>query len=276
MRIGVMALLFAAAAWGGEWSVAEVDGWRKSYEAGLVADNGYLTLSGLHWLREGESSIGRGSANDVELADGPVWAGVILFDGKGVRFRDGSGVVKNLRPDTSGEPDILRFGRVQVMVIERNGKYGLRMRDPESPIRKGFTGTKWFAARREFAVRGKLIKHPYPRTVNIADVTGNVQRMQSPGVVEFVLNGQTVRLEPVISEGKLLFVFKDKTAGRLTYGAGRFLNAEIPAGDVVEMDFNKAKNPPCAYTPYTTCPMPPKQNVMGMGVEAGEKRYEGK
>lgn len=256
---------------------ASVEEWRKKYEEGLRAPyTGWLSVAGLFWLKEGENVCGRGDGNDVALERGPERAGVFLFDGRTVRFRGLDGATRALRTDTSGDPDTVEIEGMRLVAIERNGKFGVRVRDAESRFRREFRGTRWYPVRGEYKVRAKFIAHRYPRTVNFADQTGNTQKMVSPGVVEFTLRGQRVRLEPVEDEGQLFFIFRDKTAGKGTYGAGRFLYAPLPKGGVAELDFNLAKNPPCVFTPYATCPLPPKGNWMGVAVEAGEMVVGGK
>lgn len=250
-----------------------VEEWRKKYEAGLKAPyTGWLSVSGLFWLKEGENTAGTGDGNDVVLPRGPAKAGVFLFDGKTVRWRGASGAVQTLTPNST---EMVEVAGARLSAIERNGKYGVRLRDAESKMRKEFAGTAWYPIAAKYRVKAKFIPHAHKRTINFTDMTGNTQKMLSPGIVEFTLNGQLLRLEPVEDEGQLFFVFKDRTAGKGTYGAGRMLYAPLPVGNVAEIDFNVAKNPPCVFTPYATCPLPPKQNILPLAVEAGEKMPPG-
>jgi len=249
-----------------------VEEWRTKYEAGLKAPyTGWLSVAGLYWLKEGENSAGSAESNDIVLPRGVATAGSFLFDGKTVRFRDPPGAIRSLRTDTPGTPDTLELEGMKLVAIERNGKFGVRLRDAESKMRREFTGCVWYPISAKHKVRAKFIKHAYKRTINFTDMTGNVQKMVSPGVVEFTLNGQIHRLEPVEDEGQLFFVFKDKTANHGTYAAGRMLYAPLPKGNIAEIDFNLAKNPPCVFTPFATCPLPPKQNLLRIYIEAGEK-----
>jgi len=250
--------------------------WRKKYEAGLKAPyTGWLSVAGLYWLKQGENLAGSAEGNDVLLPRGATKAGVFLFDGKTVRFRDLAGSVRVLRTDTSGSPDTLEIDGMRLVAIERNGKFGIRLRDAESKMRREYTGSTWYPIHAKYKLRGKFIPHAYKRTINFTDVFGGIQKMVSPGVVEFVLNGQTLRLEPVEDEGQLFFVFKDRTANKGTYGGGRMLYAPLPKDGVAEFDFNIAKNPPCVFTPFATCPLPPKQNILPVAIEAGEKMWAG-
>jgi uncharacterized protein (DUF1684 family) len=249
-----------------------VQEWRTKYEAGLKAPyTGWLSVAGLYWLKEGESTAGAAESNDVVLPRGAAKVGTFLFDGKTVKFRNLSGAVQSLRTDTSGTPDILEIDGMRVVAIERNGKFAIRLRDAQSKMRQEYKGSVWYPINAKYKVKAKFIPHRYKRTINFADHTGNTQKMVSPGIVEFTLNGQLVRLEPVEDEGQLFFVFKDRTANKGTYGAGRMLYSPLPVNGVAEIDFNVAKNPPCVFTPYATCPLPPKQNIVEILIEAGEK-----
>ena len=253
-----------------------VEEWRKKYEEGLQAPyTGWLSVAGLYWLKPGENAAGAAEGNDVLLPRGAARVGAFLFDGKAVRFRNLAGVVQPLRTDTSGTPDMVEIDGMRLAAIERNGKFGIRLRDARSSMRLAFRGSSWYPVNAKYRVKAKFIPHPYKRTINFADMTGNTQKMVSPGLVEFVLNGQTLRLEPVEDEGQLFFVFKDRTANKGTYAAGRMLYAPLPKNGVTEIDFNVAKNPPCVFTPYATCPLPPKRNILPVAVEAGEKMPPG-
>lgn len=249
-----------------------VEEWRKKYEEGLRAPfTGWLSVAGLFWLKTGENTCGSSESNDIVLPRGPAQAGVFLFDGHTVRFRQGQGPARPLRTDTSGAPDTLEWSGMQLVAIERNGKFGIRLRDPESRMRREFRGTAWFPVSKTYKISAKFVPYAHKKTINFADMTGNVQKMVSPGIVEFTLQGQTLRLEPVEDEGQLFFVFKDKTANHGTYGAGRMLYAPLPQNGVATLDFNLAKNPPCVFTPFATCPLPPKQNILPIPINAGEK-----
>ena len=249
-----------------------VEEWRKKYEEGLKAPyTGWLSVAGLYWLNPGENTAGAAEGNDVVLPRGAAKVGVFLFCGGTVRFRPLTGAVQAMRTDSSGTPDVLEIDGMRLVAIERNGKFGIRLRDAESKMRQEYTGSIWYPIRAKYKVRAKFIPHPYKRTVNFTDMTGNTQKMVSPGLVEFVLNGQTLRLEPVEDEGQLFFVFKDRTANKGTYAAGRMLYAPLPKDGVTEIDFNIAKNPPCVFTPYATCPLPPKGNILPVLIEAGER-----
>ncbi|MBM3783632.1 MAG: DUF1684 domain-containing protein [Acidobacteria bacterium] len=269
-------LLLSLALAGADSHEDSVRAWRSKYEAELRAPyTGWLSVAGLYWLREGANSVGSDAASDFVLPRGPARAGDFLFDGRTVRFRGADGVAKPLRVDVSGEPDVVEIDTMRLIAIERNGSYGLRLRDAQSPLRTRFPGNRWYPIQSRYRVRARFVPHPHKRTINFPDITGRVQKFLSPGVVEFTLHGTKLRLEPVEDDGQLFFVFKDKTAGKTTYGAGRMMYAPLPAAGIVDLDFNVAKNPPCAFTPYATCPLPPRQNILPVAVEAGEMVFEG-
>jgi uncharacterized protein (DUF1684 family) len=151
---------------------------------------------------------------------------------------------------------------------------GVRVKDPESPVRRGFKGLQWFPVDEGWRVNARFVPHQPPRTVELADVTGAVQRLTAPGYVVFTHGGRELTLEPVLEEEgakELFFIFKDQTSGRETYGAGRYLYAALPQDGTVVIDFNKAYSPPCAFTRFATCPLPPRQNRLAVRVQAGEK-----
>jgi uncharacterized protein (DUF1684 family) len=176
--------------------------------------------------------------------------------------------------DTSGRPDVLALGSLTMTVIERGGRYGIRLRDRENPARKAFKGLTWFDVDESWRVAARYVTYAAPRPVKVPNVLGQMNEMPSPGYAEFTRGGQTIRLEGVLEEKdaeELFFIIRDKTSGDETYGAGRFLYAPLPKDGRLLLDFNKAYSPPCAFTPYATCPLPPRQNWMEVRVEAGEK-----
>jgi uncharacterized protein len=268
---------------------AEVRKWRDAREARLKADGGWLTLAGLFWLNQGPNRFGTDPAGDIVLPAGsaPAEAGVFELNGEQVTMalqpgvngriagRPVSGAVA-MRPDTSGSPDVLEMGTLSLHVIKRGDRYGIRVKDTESAARKSFTGLKWFDVREEYRVEARWVPYPQPKLVKVPNVLGQMEPMASPGYAEFTLNGKTVRLDGVLedpADEQLFFILRDQTSGKETYGAGRFLYADLPKGGKIVLDFNEAYNPPCAFTPYATCPLPPPQNWLPVRVEAGEMAY---
>jgi uncharacterized protein (DUF1684 family) len=261
--------------------VKEIEVWRQERETGLKKDGSWLTVAGLFWLREGESTVGAAPENDFVLPEGaPPFVGAFGYhDGK-VTFRahEGVRVLQKEKPVTEvsleqGEKNALSFGRLSMWVHASGPRLAIRLRDLDSPIRKEFTGLEWFPVAPAYRVTGKFTPHPKPKPVEILNMLGDIERYESPGVVDFELMGEAIRMEPVwnTERDRLWFIFKDATSGRETYPSARFLYADAPKDGKVVVDFNKAYNPPCAFNPYTTCPMPTKENRLKVRIEAGEK-----
>jgi uncharacterized protein (DUF1684 family) len=263
----------------------EIEGWRKAREERLRGDEGWLTVAGLFWLEEGDNPFGSDPAAPVVLPahSAPARAGVFRVHGKkvtvvaapGVKVTAGGQPVteKELRSDVPGPPDVLALGATRFFSIERGGKMAIRLRDLESSARRSFKGLRWYPIRKDYRVVGKFVPHPTPRQLPIPNVLGMIDQMESPGVVVFHLQGQELRLEPVYEtpeKNELFFIFRDRTSGHETYGAGRFFYAENPRNGEVVLDFNKAYTPPCGFTRFATCPLPPKGNQLPIRIEAGE------
>jgi uncharacterized protein (DUF1684 family) len=262
-----------------------VAAWRAEREAKLTADDGWLTLVGLHWLREGANSVGGRSTADVPLPDGSAAAevgtihlagGTARFDparGSSVRINGAPARAQVLRPQP-GDYDVVTTGSVTFFVIKRGDRFGVRVRDANSPGRRDFEGLRWYPIRHEYRVTARFIPHASPTSIPIANVLGAVEPWPTPGKVVFSLQGREFTLHPVLDgpDAKELFlIFRDGTSGSDTYGGGRFLYAPMPRNGEVVLDFNKAESPPCAFTAFATCPLPPKENALPIRIEAGEK-----
>jgi len=249
---------------------AEIAAWHARREAALKAENGWLSLAGLFWLNEGTNSFGTDSSNEIPLPDGPARAGSFdLHQGKVTCTMNGS--TRPLAPDSA---DVVNVGRLSLLVIQRGDRLGIRVKDPESPARREFHGIESFPANEAWRVTAKFV--PEPRRIPILNVLGQTEPSDSPGYAVFRLAGQELRLYPILEEPgarQLFFIFRDQTSGKETYGAGRFLYTDLPKDGQVVLDFNQAYNPPCAFTPYATCPLPPPENRLPVRIEAGEKTY---
>jgi uncharacterized protein (DUF1684 family) len=280
-----LTILFAAgtllAATAGTPYADETAKWRAGYETSLKAPDGWLSVAGLFWLHEGENAIGSDPQSDVLLpTGGPKRAGVLHLTGGKVTFQNRAFQNRALKSDVTPHPDVVKIGDVSLTIVERGGKTGVRMRDPNAQTRREFTGCKWFPADAAWRIDARWVAYPRPKKIAITNILGMTDEEASPGYAEFTIQGKapsgtakTVRLEPVEEDGGLFFIFKDATSGKTTYGAGRFLDSGMPKAGVVELDFNKAYNPPCAFTAFATCPLPPRQNVLAAAIEAGEKSY---
>jgi hypothetical protein len=241
--------------------------WRADRAAALKADGGWLSLSGLFWLHEGSNPFGKDPSNEIALPDGPAHVGAFQFHNGKVTLAG-----KDIKPDTD-DPSV-QVGRAKLYAIKRGDKYGIRVKDPESDARLHFRGLDYFPVNETFRVTAQWVAEP--RDLPILNVLGQTQPQPSPGYAVFHIHGHEYRLRPYIEEPgakQLFYVFKDQTAGKETYGAGRFFYTDFPHDGKVVVDFNKAYNPPCVFTPYATCPLPPAENRLAVRIEAGEKRY---
>lgn len=266
---------------------AEIEAWRQKREAGLKADGGWLTVAGLFWLKEGVIRFGSAPGSDILLpGSAPGTAG--RFEVKGhevwVRFAEGvEGSVDGtpmkaaqLHADSSGKAEVVSLGPLRMHVIERGGRLAIRLKDMNAAARRAFTGLNWFPVDEGFKVRARFVSYPELRPLLVPNVLGQVEKMPSPGYAVFEMGGREHRLEGVFEEPgatELFFIFKDKTSGQETYPAGRFVYSSLPRDGSLLLDFNKAYNPPCAFTEYATCPLPPKQNWLETRIAAGELRH---
>lgn len=280
----------AAAVFAADTSVANyqqsVTEWRAQREAKLKAEDGWLTVVGLTWLKDGDNRVGSNSNLEVRLPKtAPDKVGTLTLNAGKVRFRPEKGVAVTMNGAAATEaelkPDIdakLAVGRVKFFIIKREDKLGVRIKDNDSAARREFTGLKWYPVDPSWRVQAKFVPWDKPHAVTFDTAVGVKEQDESPGYVSFQRDGKEYRLEPVVDGNELWFVMRDQTSGKTTYGASRFLYAEMPKGGVkrsgtVEIDFNRAENPPCAFTDFATCPLPPPQNRLPLAVTAGEQMY---
>jgi uncharacterized protein len=266
---------------------AELATWRQERDAGLRREDGWLSLVGLDWLHEGDNVLGSGDAAEVKLPAGkaPARAGILRRAGEMVTLlaEAGSGLTVEGQPvtetmltaDAAGKPVFVELGSLSFFVIQRGDRVGVRIRDREAAVLRTFTGIESFAEAPGWRIAARFEPYDPPRTLKIPNVLGQVSEEPCPGALVFELGGQTLRLEPTGSpDQEMSLVFGDATNGHETYGGGRFLETS-PVGldGRVILDFNRAYNPPCVFTPYATCPLPPRSNRLPVRIEAGEKMY---
>ncbi len=263
--------------------------YRKRIETVLKSDTGWLTVAGLHWLKPGDTTVGSDPKSGFVLpaAKAPAKLGAFNFDGKTVKLKLEPGVAMtvNGKPFAGGvlgddshdkTADLAVIGDLSMIIIERGGKYGIRLRDKTSKYRKEFTHRTWFPVKPEYKVTGKFIPYPQPKQLRVPTVIeGVIEEHEAPGEIEFKLGGKTLRAQVLKADpNQLWLIFRDRTSNKSTYPAGRFLYGDWNMADnTVVFDFNKAYNPPCAFTPFATCPLPPRQNSLSVPVEAGELTY---
>lgn len=262
-----------------------VEKWRHDYETKLTSDTGWLTVSGLFWLHEGKNSFGSDQKNSIVLpAPAPAFAGVFTFLNGQTSVRLNPGIhatmdgkpvqAAELRPDSA--EDRLILSGLTLYVHASGARFAIRLKDKNSPLRKDFTGLHWFPIDPAYHVTAKYVSYPAAKEFDSQNVLGDAIKLKIIGYVSFSLQGQDLRLEAEASDtGPGLFiVFRDLTSGRLTYPASRFLTTDAPNDGSVELDFNEAYNPPCAYNPFTTCPLPLPGNRLQVEIPVGEKLYK--
>jgi uncharacterized protein (DUF1684 family) len=273
--------------------------WRADREHDLAAPDSWLTLVGLEWLKSGVNSVGTAADNSVVIhAQAPEHIGLFTVSGKtpatsliqllaptggfpagltidGAPAREGPLRISDTKPST------IAWQSLTLVVLLRGGRYALRVKDANSPTRTNFHGLNWYPPNPHFRVIAHWLPYKPPHLERIPTVIGSTLDLPAPGVAEFELDGKTYRLEPVTEPeepGVLFFILRDETSKTTTYQAARFLHTPLPpagldhSGPLI-LDFNRLENPPCAYTPYATCPLPPEQNRLPVAIEAGEMRY---
>ena len=266
--------------------VEEIKNWHKDRVESLKKEDGWLNLAGLYWLKPGSNSFGDAPDNQIVFPKGKSAAHLgrlILENGEvwvetrpGEEIWQGEQPVEKLKIFSAGdhEPLLLRHRSLRWYVIKRGEKYGIRLRDLEHPALTSFKGIDAYPIDAKWKVEAKLETFPDERKIPITDVLGQTSMQVSPGTLVFTLKGKEHRLDAVESGDELFILFADKTNHKHTYQSGRFLYAKKPdAGGKTTLDFNKAYNPPCAFTEFATCPLPPPQNTLSIAVSAGEKRY---
>jgi len=261
----------------------QVEQWRAQHQKELTADDGWLTVAGLDWLTEGENRVGTDPASEVPLPPNSAAkrvATISFHAGQAVLHPD-PGVPLMLNGNLANQTalhedtDTLTINRLKFYLIRRGDRAGIRLKDNDCPERKQFKGLTWYPIDPSWRIRAKFTAWDTPHTIAFTNTIGQRESEESPGFVTFTRNGRAYRLEPMLDDGKLFFVFRDRTSGKTTYGASRFLYAEPAKDGVVLLDFNQAENPPCAFTAYATCPLPAPQNRLNLAIEAGELKYKG-
>jgi len=266
----------------------EIQKWRQQRVARLTNPAGWLSLIGLDWLKEGRNTLGSANDNDIVIPTAPAHLGTITLSGdkatialdakSGATIDGQPKLAGELLDDTHEKPTTVAFGTTSFFLIKREDKFGLRIKDAEAATRKHFVGIDYFEIDPSWRIEAKWEAYNPPHEVEEPNVIGQVDKVIVPGAAVFERDGKTIRLEPVIEtpgDTELFLVFADKTSGKESYGAARFVYSEPPKDGKIIIDFNRAYNPPCAFTPYATCPLPTAQNRLKVRVTAGEKKYRG-
>lgn len=265
--------------------IAEMEAWRAKRIKNLKSETGWLNLVGLFWLKEGENTFGSGKSNNIVFPeDMPERIGkfylkndtvkVVINDKVNVSINGKN--IRNavLQNDINGKPDILAWKNFRWFIIKRGDRYGVRLRNLNAELVKDFKGIESYPLDEKWKVKAEFIPYSEPKILEIPTIIGTVEEDTAKGYLKFELEGKKFTLDPIDAGEKLFIIFADKTSGKETYGGGRFLYVPKPgsSGNTV-IDFNKAYNPPCAFTKYATCPLPPKDNYLSLEVTAGEKNY---
>ena len=264
------------------------DIWREQRQAELLAPDGWTSLVGLHWLELKAHYIGSGSTSGIRLAMGPPRLGMVVRDGGRYWFTPEPGVavqvdgqaVKGRIPfhaDDEADPTVIAFddGKGALSLIHRGQRHALRVKHADAPARIHFGHLDYWPADLSWRITARFVPYDAGKTMPVVDITGLTTEQANAGAIEFERGGRTWRLEALGEPGRSLFViFADRTSGRGSYAAGRYIDLDAPDGkSQVVIDFNRAYNPPCAFTPFATCPLPPPENRLDLPVEAGEKAY---
>jgi uncharacterized protein len=276
---------------------SEILAWREQHAAELKKPDGWLSLAGLQWLEPGDNSFGSASDNKIHLPAGaPAHLGILRLTGETVSLAAPpggypQGLLIDGKPPQSQElhtdPDSdkhnprMTIGAFNVYVVRRGDQFALRIKDAHSDALAGFHGLRWYEPDSTYRVTAHWIPYAPRRSITLDRLVGAPYQEPVPGAADFTLHGRKYRLEPVLEDpavAKLFFILRDTTSTSATYGACRFLYTGFPSngldqpGELV-LDFNKLENPPCAYTPYATCPLPPAQNRLAVALPVGERRY---
>lgn len=265
--------------------IAEVEQWHQKRIARLKEETGWLNLVGLFWLKEGENRFGSANDNDIIFPSGPEHIGLLFLKDSVVTIKvnPGQNVLGNgssvsemiLKNDHSDSTTFLQAGSLKWNIIKRTKGFGIRLRDLSSRLVKEFKGIERFPVKEKWRIEAKFEIYDPPKKILIPDIVGTIDEENSPGAAVFEADGETFRMDALDAGGnRIWFIFADETSGEETYGAGRFLYTDKPdSNGIVILDFNKAYNPPCVFTKFATCPLPPKDNYLKLRITAGEKMW---
>ena len=267
----------------------EIERWHAARIARLTAPDGWLSLAGLEWLHPGANRVGSAPDNDIVLAKAPARLGTVTWADDGTVSVALGGAADatidgareshaTLLDDSHAQPTVVTFGTMNFILIDRDGRKGLRVRDSVAATRTGFAGIERFPVDPGWRIVAEWIPLAPPFPLATMTVIGTIESHPAPGKAVFERDGRRCELYPVLEspgDTQLFLVFADATSGRETYGAARFLYADPPRDGRIVLDFNRAYNPPCAFTPFATCPLAPPENRIGVRVEAGERAYRG-
>lgn len=248
--------------------------WRQARHAELAGPDSWLGLVGLFWLDDERSRVGSGDDCVVRLPFGPEHLGDLIRADGGIRWQPLAGEASSLQTDRDARPTTIDHDSLSFFIVERDGRFAARVRDRNWGTRLPFTGVEYYPENPSWQVEADWLPLELPVTMDVPNVTGELKPVTVASKAVFVHEGQAVELMPMsVGEREVFFVFRDRTSGRETYGAGRFLKTKPAVDGRIILDFNRAFNPPCAFTPFATCPLPPPENWLPFAIAAGEKRW---
>ena len=267
----------------------DIDSWRATRLKNVAGPDGWTTLVGLYWFKEGANRFGSAAGSDLALESPrlPADAGtftlakgkVSFAAAKGTDIRSAGKPVTAQQLGTDADPDttVLTHGSITFYAIQRGPRYGLRVKDSEADARVHFKGLEYYPLDQKWRFEARFVPYTPMKKIPIINILGMEDDMNSPGAVEFEMDGKQYRLDAVLEDGETdyFIMFGDPTNGKQTYGAGRFMYVKPPVNGVTVLDFNKSYNPPCAFSHYATCPLPPPQNRLPFAITAGEFKYAG-
>ena len=267
--------------------IQEIKDWHNKRIDNLKKENGWLNLTGLFWLNEGVNKFGSDKTNDIIFPEGkaPAFIGTLTLKDSVVTLRVNKGIevksngkivtIADLKNDFQGAT-VIEYNSLRWFVIKRGDKYGIRLRDLESSLVKSFKGIDTYPINSDWRFEAELEKYDPPKKLAITNILGMTEENISPGALVFTKDGKQFKLDALVEDNQYFIIFADETSGEETYGAGRFMyvNKNDSTGKII-LDFNKAFNPPCVFTKYATCPLPPKQNHLKLKVTAGELMFKG-
>ena len=269
-----------------------IEHWRATRVAELTAPDGWLSLVDLAWLHPGVNTLGSAPGSDIVLPGAPARLGAVTLDKDGtlqLKLESGTDALVDAKGQLdatlvddahagAGKPTLISFGSTSFIVIHRGGRSALRVRDTHAPSRTGFLGIDYFPIDPAWRIEADWIPARPGETLEMCTVIGTTDKFPVPGKLRFSRDGKSFEILPVIEvpgDKQYFVVFADRTSGKETYGAARFVYIDPPKDGKAVIDFNRAYNPPCAFTAFATCPLAPPENRLDLRVTAGEKKYRG-
>lgn len=254
----------------------DVEQWQAARHAELAGADSWLGLTGLYWLADGLNAVGSAADAPVRLPGGPARLGELRCADGQLFWQPASGEGRFLQSDANARPTVVEFENWAFFAVDRDGRLAIRVRDRAWAQSRLFAGLSYFAFDPAWQIVAEWQPISPPLVMEVPNVSGDLKTVEVAHRAVFAVGDQAVGLLPVaVGDDEVFFVFRDRTSGRETYGAGRFLKAAPAVGGKIRLDFNRAYNPPCAFTPFATCPLPPPENWLPFAVAAGEKKWTG-